>query len=70
MLETPPLEGRGWWSYCWQIMRNISLVDNAKVLEDYKTKTRDREEAKITVAVQNLVEEMMDIVECREKGEE
>ena len=51
-------------------MRNISLVDNAKVLDDYKTKTRDREEAKITVAVQNLVEEMMDIVECREKGEE
>jgi hypothetical protein len=69
MLETPP-GGRGWGSYCWQIMRNISLVDNAKVLEDYKTKTRDREEAKITVAVQNLVEEMMDIVECREKGEE
>eukprot|EP00090_Calanus_glacialis_P013101 TRINITY_DN21726_c0_g1_i3.p1 TRINITY_DN21726_c0_g1~~TRINITY_DN21726_c0_g1_i3.p1 ORF type:complete len:2006 (+),score=827.87 TRINITY_DN21726_c0_g1_i3:94-6111(+) len=48
----------------------ISLVDNAKVLEDYKTKTKEREEAKIKVSVQNLVEEMMDIVECGEKGEE
>ena len=37
-------------------------MDNAKVLENYKTK--------IKVSVQNLVEEMRDIVECGEKGEE
>ena len=40
----------------------ISLVDNAKVLDNYKTK--------IKVSIQNLVEEMRDIVECGEKGEE
>ena len=33
-----------------------SLVDNADVLEDYKTKTREREEAKIKVSEQNLTE--------------
>ena len=40
------------------------------MLEEHKTKTREREEAKIKVSVQNLVGEMMDIVECGEKGEE
>ena len=45
-------------------------MDNAKVLEEHKTKTREREEAKIKVSVQNLVGEMMDIVECGEEGVE
>ena len=36
------------------------------MLEDYKTKTGEREEAKIKVSEQNLVEEVTDIVECGE----
>ena len=38
----------------------ISLVDNAKVLENYKTK--------IKVSVQNLVEEMRDILSVERRG--
>ena len=55
--------GAGGVSSCCQLIICLEL-------EDYKTKTREREEAKIKVSVQNLVEEMMDIVECGEKGEE
>ena len=48
----------------------INCVNNTKVVEDYKTRIREREEARVKVSVQNLVEEMMDIIEFGEKGEE
>ena len=41
----------------------INCLDSQKVLEDFHERARRREEAKITVSVQNLVSEMMDILE-------
>ena len=50
----------------------MNCLDSQRVLTDYHERLRQREEAKITVSVQNLVCEMMDIIECdeSERGEE
>ena len=44
----------------------LNCVDSQKILDDFHERARLREEAKIHVSVQNLVEEMMDIVETSE----
>merc|ERR1719400_2760446 len=50
----------------------MNCLDSQRVLSDYHERRRQREEAKITVSVQNLVCEMMDVIECdeSERGEE
>ena len=44
----------------------MNCLDSQRVLTDFHERARLREEAKITVSVQNLVSEMMDIIECDE----
>ena len=45
----------------------LNCVDSAKILDNFHERERLREEAKITVSVQNLVEEMVDIIEASEE---
>jgi len=44
----------------------LNCVDSEKILEDFHERARLREESKIVVSVQNLVEEMIDVVETSE----
>ena len=44
----------------------MNCLDSQRVLTDYHERVRQREEAKITVSVQNLVCEMMDVIEFDE----
>ena len=46
----------------------VSWVDGAAMLEQHAARALAREEAKITVSVQNLVTEMVDILEGEERA--
>jgi len=48
----------------------ICFVNNAKALEEHLARVKKREESKIKVSVQNLVEEMIDKIECWDDSEE